>query len=72
VLHCILVALHVGSERAREIIGELQPVAAVQTPEMQQMGMKLQLNPRTGKFEVLKTDPSAGGHTTLDEHATMP
>lgn len=43
---------HAGSEAARQQLGELRPMAAVDTPELQQLGLHLELDPATGKMQV--------------------
>lgn len=48
-----------GNEAVQQAILDLQPVAAVQTPEMAQMGLAVQLDSKSGKFQVVKKGSEA-------------
>ncbi len=47
-----------GSEEACVQLAELQPVAPVQSPELQAMGLRMEMDAATGKMKVVR-DPNA-------------
>lgn len=46
-----------GSASAVSQIQELQPVGTMQSPEMERMGIKIELDKDSGKFKVVNTKP---------------
>lgn len=61
----VYVCVSSGSSEACSQLAALQPVGAVNTPELQAMGMRIELDSLTGKFKMVRTSdapqrPSSG------------
>jgi hypothetical protein len=46
-----------GSDAARTLIAGLQPVAAVESPELSALGMRMEWDKQTGKMRVVRGAP---------------
>jgi ataxin-10 len=49
-----------GNDAVQQAVLDLQPVSPVQSPELSQMGLQVQLDTSSGKFHLVSTEAKAG------------